>query len=89
MSKIKCFICGEYGHYAQDCPKPCDNVNVAQESEQNKEFNNMMDLDSNSVCEECVMVCTNVHSQGRDEDIIMYRDQGVSTENTKRNLTEI
>ena len=36
MSKIKCFNCGEYGHYACDCPKPCNNTNIAQESEQNK-----------------------------------------------------
>ena len=30
MSKIKCFKCGEYGHYAHDCLKPNDNVNIAQ-----------------------------------------------------------
>ena len=33
MSKIKCYNCGEHGHYAHDCPKPCDNANIAQESE--------------------------------------------------------
>ena len=33
MSKIKCFNCGEYGHFAQDCLKGCDNANIAQESE--------------------------------------------------------
>ena len=33
--KIKCFNCGEYGHFVQDCPKACDNANIAQESEQN------------------------------------------------------
>ena len=33
MSKIKCYNCGEYGHYACDCPKPHDNANIAQENE--------------------------------------------------------
>ena len=36
MSKIKCYNCGEYGHYAHDCLKPCDNANIAQENERNK-----------------------------------------------------
>ena len=45
MSKIKCYTCREYGHYACDCPNPCDNANIAQENEQNKGFKNMMDLD--------------------------------------------
>ena len=34
MSKIKCFNCGEYGHFARDCPKARDITNFAQESEQ-------------------------------------------------------
>ena len=34
MSKIKCFYCGEYGHFAHDCLKACNNANIAQESEQ-------------------------------------------------------
>ena len=33
MSKIKCFNCGEFGHYACDCLIACDNANIAQESE--------------------------------------------------------
>ena len=61
MSEIKCYNCGEYGHYACDCPKPHDNANIAQENEQNKEFANMMNLDNTSVSEECVMVCMDIH----------------------------
>ena len=80
MSKIKCYNCGEYGHYACDCPKPCDNANIAQEKEENKEFANMMDLDNTSVSEECVMVCMDIHYEDWDEDIIMYSDQGVCNE---------
>ena len=29
MSKIKCYNCGEMGHFAQDCPKPRKNANIA------------------------------------------------------------
>ena len=47
--KINCYKCGEYGHYAHDCPKPHGNANTAQESEQIKKFKNMMDLDNSSL----------------------------------------
>ena len=33
MSKIKCFNCGEYGHFARDCLKSRNNANIAQETE--------------------------------------------------------
>ena len=29
MSKIKCYNCGEMGHFARDCPKPRENANIA------------------------------------------------------------
>ena len=29
MSKIQCYNCGEMGHFAQDCPKPRENANIA------------------------------------------------------------
>ena len=80
MSKIKCYNWGEYGHYACDCPKPCDNANIAQENEQTKGFENMIDLDNSSVNKECAMMCMDVHYEDGDEDMIMYGDQGVSTE---------
>ena len=80
MSKIRCFNCGEYGHYLCDCPKPCDNANIAQESVQNQKLENMMDLDNSSVSEECAMMCTEVHYEDGDKDLIVYGDQGVRTE---------
>ena len=78
MSKIKCFNCGEYGHFAQDCLKAHDNANIAQESEQIKEVENMLDLGNISVSKECAMMCT--EGQYEDEDVIVYRDQWISTE---------
>ena len=58
MFKIKCFNCGEYGYFVCDCPKACNNVNIALESEQKGKLETMLDLDSTSVCKECAMVCT-------------------------------
>ena len=37
MSKIRCYNCGELGHFAWDCLKPCENANIAQENEQKRE----------------------------------------------------
>ena len=79
MSKIKCYNCGEMGHFARDYQKPCKNANIARENEQNRKFGELMDLDDNSVCEECAMICTDVYSDEEHEDIIVYGDQGIST----------
>ena len=38
----------------------------------------MMDLEDNSVCEECAMICTDTYSDKEDEEIVVYRDQRVS-----------
>ena len=51
MSK-KSFNCGEFGHFARDCPKARDNANIAQECEQNHKSESMLDLDNISVREE-------------------------------------
>ena len=68
MSKIKCSNCGEYGHYARDCPKACDKTNI------------MLDLDNSGVNEACAMMCMEVQCEDGGKDLILYGDQGVSTE---------
>ena len=80
MSKIKCFNCGEFGYFARDCPKAHDNANIAQESEQKGKSESMLDLDNISVCEECAMVCTELQYKDASEDEVVYRDQGINTE---------
>ena len=80
MSKNICFNCGEYGHFARDCPKARDNANIAQESEQNGKPESMLDLDNYSVREECVMVCTELQYEDASEDEAVYGDQGINTE---------
>ena len=79
MTKIKCYNCGEMGHFARNCLKPCKNTNIARESEQNRKFGELMDFGDSSVCEECAMICTDVYSDEEYEDLIVYGDQGIST----------
>ena len=80
MSKIKCFNCREFGHFARDCPKARDNANIAQESEQNHKSESMLDLDNISVREECAMVCTELQYEDTSESEIVYGDQEITTE---------
>ena len=84
MSRIKCFNCGEYWHFAHDCLKACNNANIAQESEQKGKMELMLDLDSTSVCEECVIVCTELQYKDEDEGQVVYGDQGISAEEYKK-----
>ena len=60
MSKIKCINCGDFGHYAHDCPKARNNASIAQQSEQKGKTEFILDLDNTSVQEECAMVCTDL-----------------------------
>ena len=40
----------------------------------------MLDLNSTSVCEECMMVCRELQYEDVDEDHIVYGDQGINAE---------
>ena len=79
MTKIKCYNCGEMGHFAWNCPKPRENANIARESEQNQKFGKLMDFGNSSVCKECAMICTDVYSDEEYKNLIVYGDQGIST----------
>ena len=80
MTKIKSFNCGEIGHFARNCLKPRENANLARENEQNCKFAKMMDFGNNSVCEECAMICTDIYSDKEHEDMVVYGNQGITTE---------
>ena len=84
MSKIKCFNCGEYGHFARDCLKAHNNANSARESEQKGKSESMLDLDSTSVSEECAMVCMELQYEDASEDEVVYGVQGISAEEYKK-----
>ena len=79
MTKIKCYNCGEMDHFAWNSLKPRENTTIARESGQNRKFGELMDFDNSSVCEECTMICTDIHSDEEYEDLIVYGDQGIST----------
>ena len=87
MSKINCYNCAEFGHFARDCPKARDNANIAQESEQNHKSESMLDLDSTRVREECAMVCTEPQYEDASEDEVVYGDQGINTEEYEKTIS--
>ena len=68
------------GHFAQNCLKPRKNANLARENEQNSKFAELMDLGDSSVCKECAMICTDAYSDEEYEEMVVYRDQGITSE---------
>ena len=40
----------------------------------------MLDLGNSSVCKECVMICTDVYSDEEYDAMVVYRDQGITSE---------
>ena len=59
-------------------------TNIARESERKGILESILDLDSTSVCKECVMVCTELQYEDADEDQIVYRDQGINAEEYRK-----
>ena len=80
MTIIRCFNCGEMGHFVWNCLIPRENAILARENEQNCKFTKLMDFGDNSVCLECTMICTDVYSDKDHEDMVVYGDQGITTE---------
>ena len=80
MSKIQCYNCRGFGHFARDCSKAHNNANIAQESEEKGKSESMLDLDNISVRAECAMVCTELQYEDASEEKVVYRDQGINTE---------
>ena len=68
------------GHFARNCLKPRKNANLARENEQNSKFAELMDLGDSSVCKECAMICTDAYSDEEYEEMVVYRDQGITSE---------
>ena len=46
----------------------------------------MMDLGDNSVCKECAMICTDIYSDDKDEEIVVYGDLGISSTKYKEDM---
>ena len=67
-------------NFAWNCPKPRKNANLARENEQSCKFAKLMDFGDYSICEECEMICTDVYSDEEHEDMVVYGDQGITTE---------
>ena len=88
MTKIKCFNSGEMGHFAQNCPKPRKNTYLARENEQNYKFAKLMDFGDNSKGDKCAMICTDVYSDEEHEDMVVYGDQGITTEKYDKDTYE-
>ena len=38
-----------------------------------------MDLGDSSVCEECAMICTDIYSDVEYKEMVVYRDQGITS----------
>ena len=45
-----------------------------------------MDLGDSSICKECAMICIDMYSDNKHQEIVVYGDQGISSTKYKEDM---